>query len=88
MLEADNIEALPHETPTLVLELMADGATPRQAVMPLIRDALQVAEGEIPDITALQQRIAAAQQLLDKQREDQSELGLDALGLRITPLDS
>ncbi|MGW3349277.1 hypothetical protein ACWDA3_38785 [Nonomuraea rubra] len=87
VVEADNIEALPHETPTLVLELMADGATPRQAVMPLIRDALRVAEGEIPDITALQQRIAAAQQLLDKRREVQSEVTPDALGLRITPLD-
>ncbi|KAB8183921.1 hypothetical protein FH608_048690 [Nonomuraea phyllanthi] len=85
--EADNIEALPHETPTLVLELMADGATPRQAVMPLIRNALRVAEGEIPDITALQQRITAAEQLLDKRREDQSEPNLDALDLRITPLD-
>ncbi|GAA4952043.1 hypothetical protein HD597_005364 [Nonomuraea thailandensis] len=87
VVEADNIEALPHETPTLVLELMADGATPRQAVMPLIRDALRVAEGEIPDITALQQRITTAEQLLDKRREDQPELSLDALGLRITPLD-
>lgn len=87
VVEADNIEALPHETPTLVLGLMAEATTPRQAVMPLIRDALRVAEGEIPDITALQQRIAAAEQLLDKRREDQSELGLDGLGLRITPLD-
>ncbi|MGR6918013.1 hypothetical protein ACU635_27540 [[Actinomadura] parvosata] len=85
--EADNIEALPHETPTLVLELMADGASPRQAVMPLIRDALRVAEGEIPDITALQQRIATAEQLLGKQREDQPQPSLDALDLRITPLD-
>ncbi|MEV0615657.1 hypothetical protein AB0I81_20245 [Nonomuraea sp. NPDC050404] len=87
VVEADHIEALPHETPTLVLELIAEGASPRQAVMPLIRDALRVAEGEIPDITALQQRIAAAQQLLAKRREDQSELGMDAPGLRITPLD-
>ncbi|NJP95441.1 hypothetical protein HCN51_39415 [Nonomuraea sp. FMUSA5-5] len=87
VVEADNIEALPHVTPTLVLELMADGASPRQAVMPLIRDALRVAEGEIPHITALQQRIAAAEQLLDKRREDQSEPSLDALDLRITPLD-
>ncbi|MFB4273523.1 hypothetical protein [Nonomuraea sp. GTA35] len=85
--EADNIEALPHETPTLVLELMADGATPRQAVMPLIRDALRVAEGEIPDIRALQQRIAAAEQFLNDWREDQPEPSLDALDLRITPLD-
>lgn len=87
VVEADNIEALPHETPTLLLELMADGVSPRQAVMPLIRDALRVAEGEIPDMTALQQRIAAAEQLLDKRREDQSEPSLDALDLRITPLD-
>ncbi|MEV0623688.1 hypothetical protein AB0I81_60955 [Nonomuraea sp. NPDC050404] len=87
VVEADHIEALPHETPTLILELMADGTSPRQAVMPLIRDALRVAEGEIPNLTALQQHIATSQQLLDKQREDQSELNLDALGLRITPLD-
>ncbi|MEV0388504.1 hypothetical protein [Nonomuraea sp. NPDC050643] len=85
--EADNIEALPHETPTLVLELIADGASPRQAVMSLIRDALRVAEGEIPDITALKQRITAAEQLIDKWRDDQPGLSLDALDLRITPLD-
>ncbi|MFI7707488.1 hypothetical protein [Nonomuraea sp. NPDC049480] len=85
--EAANISVLPYQTPTLVLELVADGASPRQAVMPLIRNALRVAEGKIPDITALKQRITAAEQLLDKWRDDQPELSLDALDLRITLLD-
>ncbi|WP_327583617.1 hypothetical protein OHA25_48585 [Nonomuraea sp. NBC_00507] len=85
--EADNIEALPHETPTLVLELMADGASPRQAVMPMIRAALRVAEGEIPNIAALKQRIIAAEQMIDKWRDAQPEVSLDTLNLRITPLD-
>ncbi|MFC4529164.1 hypothetical protein [Sphaerisporangium dianthi] len=85
--EADNIEALAHETPTLVLELMADGASPRQAVMSLIRDALRVAEGEIPSTTALKQRITAAEQSLGQWRDDQPGSNLDALGLRITPVD-
>ncbi|MEV4290886.1 hypothetical protein AB0K40_35705 [Nonomuraea bangladeshensis] len=87
VVEADTIEALPHETPTLVLELMADGASPRQAVMSLIREALRVAEGEIPDLAQLQQRINAAERLLAQWREDQREPRLDALGLRLTPLD-
>ncbi|QYC40190.1 hypothetical protein Nocox_12860 [Nonomuraea coxensis DSM 45129] len=88
VVEADTIEALPHETPTLVLELMAEGASPRQAVMSLIRDALRVAEGEIPDVTQLQQRISAAERLIAQWREDQPEPPrLDALGLRLTPLD-
>ncbi|NRQ33935.1 hypothetical protein HII36_19070 [Nonomuraea sp. NN258] len=86
VVEADNIEALPHETPTLVLELMAEGASPRQAVMSLIRDALRVAEGEIPHIAALQQRLAAAERLLGDRCEGQPESSLDDLGLRITPL--
>ncbi|UBU18337.1 hypothetical protein [Nonomuraea gerenzanensis] len=85
--EADTIEALPHATPTLVLELMADGASPRQAVMPLIRDALRIAEGEIPDLPALHRRIAAAERLLDARREDQPEPHPDVFVLRLTPLD-
>lgn len=64
---------------------MADGASPRQAVMPMIRAALRVAEGEIPNIAALKQRIIAAEQMIDKWRDAQPEVSLDTLNLRITP---
>lgn len=85
--EADNIEALPHESPTKVLELLAAGTSPRQAVMPLIHDALLIAEGRIPRIAELKQRIAAAEELLAKWRADSPALSLDAMGLRLTTLN-
>jgi hypothetical protein len=45
VLEADNIEALPHETPTAVLEALGDGASPYEIVVKMIGDAMRVAEG-------------------------------------------
>ncbi|MEU7875166.1 hypothetical protein [Dactylosporangium sp. NPDC049140] len=44
---ADDIEALPHTTPTLVLEMTTDGRTPADAVMTLIQEAMLVADGEL-----------------------------------------
>jgi len=87
VIEADNIEALPHATPTKVLELMSAGASPRQAVMPLIRDALRVAEGEIASASDLQRRIAAAERLIERWRAHSPELSIDSVGLRLTTLD-
>jgi hypothetical protein len=53
VMEADNIEALPHETPTAVLELMEIGLSPTAAVTGLIGDAVAVADGEAPDLDGL-----------------------------------
>ncbi|MFJ9033965.1 hypothetical protein ACIRQP_36920 [Streptomyces sp. NPDC102274] len=45
ILEADNIQALPHETPTCVLGLINDGATPHEAVTSLVRHAMHITDG-------------------------------------------
>ncbi|MFG2045528.1 hypothetical protein [Dactylosporangium sp. NPDC048998] len=44
---ADDIEALPHASPTLVLEMTTDGRTPADAVMTLLQEAVLVADGEL-----------------------------------------
>jgi hypothetical protein len=46
--EADNIEAVPTRTPTLVLERLDAGETPREVVTDLVAEAMAVAEGRIP----------------------------------------
>lgn len=88
VLEADNIEALPVQTPTLVLERMHAGQSPRQVVLDLVQDAITVAEGGLRDphaliaqLTALEETAAAYPQQHDGLR--------DALlaEFRTTPLD-
>ena len=49
--ESDNIEALPHATPTAVLELMESGLTPTAAVTGLVRDAMAVATARYQTLT-------------------------------------
>jgi regulator of RNase E activity RraB len=88
VLEADAIEALPVETPTLVLERLAAGQSPYTVVVSLVRDAAIVAEGKIPDAEALTRRI---KQLEDKAaafggNQDGLREALFA-ELRLTPLD-
>jgi hypothetical protein len=86
--EADNIEDLQHETPTLMLELMADGATPHEAVTALVRGALQVAEGEVPHIAALLEQVSAAVTLAREEAPDDPEIEAALLrSIRLTPLD-
>jgi hypothetical protein len=45
---ADNIEALPHTTPTTVLQMIDDGWTPANAVLSLVQEAMVIADGELP----------------------------------------
>jgi hypothetical protein len=45
---ADKIEALPHTTPTAVLEMIDDGWTPANAVLSLVQEAMVIADGELP----------------------------------------
>ncbi len=45
--EADNIEALPHETPTVVLERLEEGESPEEIVSDLVRIAVAAAEGVV-----------------------------------------
>ncbi|MGW7584689.1 hypothetical protein ACWGKU_06270 [Kitasatospora sp. NPDC054768] len=57
LLEADDIEALPHETPTLVLELLEAGISPYDAVTGLVRHALHIADGLLPDPAGLREQL-------------------------------
>jgi hypothetical protein len=88
VMEADNITALPHETPTVVLELMDLGGRPHDVVTGLLRDALDAAEGAIPDIGALRDQIDQVERTAEEYGE--SEPGLRAIlfrEIRTTPLD-
>jgi hypothetical protein len=88
VLEADNIEALPHETPTLVLEALAAGMTAHAVVTGLIQGAMTVAEGKLPDIALLDTLSKQLQRLtphIDLDDPGQREQLMDSL--RTTPLD-
>lgn len=86
--EADEIEALPVETPTIVLERLAAGQSPYTVVVSLVRDAATAAEGKIPDAEALTRRIKELEDGAAAFRGNQDGLR-DALvsELRLTPLD-
>ncbi|MFD8695422.1 hypothetical protein [Kitasatospora purpeofusca] len=85
LLEADNIEALPHETPTLVLQLLEAGASPYDAVTGLVRHALHVADGLLPDPDGLREQLED----LDDELTEHTGPNTDPedIGLRLTPLD-
>ncbi len=77
--EADDIEALPVTTPTLVLARLVGGETPHDVVVDLVTGAMRVANGEVPDLVAL---LSA----LDEVRQAP---GFDpaSTALSLTPLD-
>ncbi|MFF1789567.1 hypothetical protein ACFVX9_24280 [Kitasatospora sp. NPDC058243] len=86
--EADNIEALPHETPTLVLGLIDAGATPHEAVTGLVRHALHalhVADGLLPDPTALREQLDDLEETLVDYGDNAPDLA--DVELRLPPLD-
>lgn len=87
VVEADDIEALPYATPTAVLELMETGMSPTAAVTALIRDAMTVAEGEVPDLDALQDLVEEAEDNADRDGEDDSDPDAEPTKVRLTPLD-
>ncbi|MEV0569419.1 hypothetical protein [Dactylosporangium sp. NPDC050588] len=80
--EADNIEALPHATPTKVLEMLDLGLSPRNVVIELITDAMRVAEGEMPDLDEARDAIDDAEQLADHDAD-----GAEVMPVRLTPFD-
>lgn len=88
VMEADAIEALPVETPTLVLERLAVGESPYTVVVSLVRDAATVAEGKIPDAEALTRRIKELEDKATAFGGNQDGLREARLGeLWLTPLD-
>ncbi|WP_240522190.1 hypothetical protein [Amycolatopsis vastitatis] len=86
VLEADNIEALAVETPTLVLERLDAGETPRGVVTDLIKTAMTAAEGRLADPDALVHQIEEAKQKAQRFGPGDEEL-LAGLMPRVTPLD-
>ncbi|MBQ0863059.1 hypothetical protein [Streptomyces sp. RK75] len=87
VVEADNIEALPHETPTQILQLMAEGASPHQAVTRLVRDAMQVAEGHIPDLSQLLAKVRDAEDLVQRYAHSDDATAKELRRIQLTPLD-
>jgi hypothetical protein len=86
--EADAIEALPVETPTVVLERLAAGQSPYTVVVSLVRDAAIVAEGKIPNAEALTRRMKELEDGAAAFRGNQDGLREALLAeLRLTPLD-
>lgn len=85
--EADNIEALPHQTPTHVLELMSEGHSPREVVTTLVRQAMQTAQGIVPDPEALVEDIQEAEERLQEYEAEDPELASVRFHVRLTPLD-
>ncbi|MFJ2007757.1 hypothetical protein [Streptomyces chartreusis] len=86
VLEADNIEELPHESPTLVLGLINDGVSPYDAVTSLVRHAMQVTDGVLPDPTALREQLEDLHETLARYSGEE-EPDLTDVALRLTPLD-
>lgn len=83
VVEADNIEALPHETPTEVLELMDMGVSPTAVVTNLIRDAMALAEGKVLDLDELRGKIEEAQDNAERYAKAAAEFSK----VRLTTLD-
>ncbi|MEV4798552.1 hypothetical protein AB0K18_00955 [Nonomuraea sp. NPDC049421] len=76
------------ESLTDIATAMNLGARARHVIMPLIRNALNVADGHLLGILEVQDRITAAQQLIDRVQADQAKLDLspDTIYLPLTSL--
>ncbi|MEV0379546.1 hypothetical protein [Nonomuraea sp. NPDC050643] len=77
------------ESLTDITTAMHAGARARHVVMPLIRNALHVADGHVRGILEVQQRITAAQHLIGKAQADHPDIDLspDSVYLPLTSLD-
>ena len=87
VMEADNIEALPHATPTAVLELMDTGLSPTVAVTMLIRDAMVVAECRVPDLDELRDKIEEVEQDAERYAHGTPKAAAEFTTIRLTTLD-
>lgn len=87
VVEADNIEALPHRTPTIVLESMAAGVSPYDTVTSLVRGAMAAAEGRIPDWDNLREQVEEASDLASKYGDSGPTYEALLDEIRTTPLD-
>jgi hypothetical protein len=81
VLESDNIQAINHEAPTELLELIDSGLTPREAVHRMLKSAQAIAAAELPDSTKL------FGFLRDAMRFEAQGTQSGESGLRLTPID-
>ena len=86
VLEADNIHAIPVSTPTDVLELLEVTESLTEIVTTMIRDAMAVADGHVPDVDALREKLDDADELAEKYADDESTAA-ELRKVRLTPLD-
>ncbi|MER7007789.1 hypothetical protein ABT297_32760 [Dactylosporangium sp. NPDC000555] len=86
VLEADNIEAIPVRTPTDVLELLDVDYSPTDIVTAMIRDAMAIAAGQVPDVDVLRDRLDEAEELADEHTTDEFS-AQELRKIRLTPLD-
>ncbi|MGP3919002.1 hypothetical protein [Nonomuraea sp. 10N515B] len=87
--EVDRVKALAHDSLAEIVGAMNAGSSPWQAVMPMIRSALHVAEGHFRGVAEAKQRISAAEDLIVRAHDNHPELGLslDSVYLSISPIN-
>ncbi|GAA1949425.1 hypothetical protein GCM10009838_00600 [Catenulispora subtropica] len=86
---ADDIEEVPVATPSMVLAMMQAGASPHDAVTALIGEAVDIAEGKIPNLPGLLDALTEATENAEQQGDDDEELLRTLLSeIRTTPLDT
>ena len=88
VIEADEVVALPVGTLAAVLDMIEDGASPYEAVTELVRDAMAVAEGGVPDLLGLAEAVAEIEQRAQEVAPGDEEVLERMLAeIRTTPLD-
>jgi len=83
--EADDIEALPVETPTDVLERLDAGQSPSEAVNALVGNALRVADGQLPDPDTMMDQVAHLVDLAERHPESRDAIFNEARLCRLDP---
>lgn len=87
VVEADDIEALQVETPTLVLERLIGGETPTEVVVDLIAEAMSVSEGHVPAPWGVVARVAEIEEQARKFDFDNATRAALLAEFRISRLD-
>ncbi|MCP2317953.1 hypothetical protein APR12_003306 [Nocardia amikacinitolerans] len=85
--EADDIEAIPVETPTLVLERLDSGETATDIVTDLIAEAVAVSEGHLPAPWAVVARVAELEEHAHRYDVDKATRAALLAEFRVSRLD-
>lgn len=86
--EADHIQAVSIEVPSLVVERVVDDEeTPREVVLGLLRAAVAVGEGQIVDLAGIVAERARLEELVGRLPVEGRDAALASEPVRVTPLD-